>query len=197
MLVVGYLAWIYGVTAITSITQIVMGELRQGTFYKKYHSVYPLHILLFGRMIASLLVQSFVVLAVVIVAKIVGNISVGFHLVQIVAIAVSTLGMYGIGLIVAGMSIFHKRTGSVLYIIQLCLLFVTDTVPMTEDVINVTQILPLTICNAVIRKSIAGMSYGTDFIKLLISAVVMLGIGLIVFHVYLEKARMKGNLLFY
>ena len=194
LLVVGYLAWIYAVTAITSISQIVSGELRQGTFYKKYNSVYPLQALLFGRMTAALLIQSIVVLIVLLVSMLFGNRITGIQPIAIVAVIISTIGMYGIGLIIAGMSIFHKKIGSILYIIQLCLLFVTDTIPTSQ---NVTLVLPLTLCNTVLRKSIAGISYATDFMKLIVSAVAFLILGICVFHWYLKKARKKGNLLFY
>ena len=194
LLVVGYLAWIYAVTAITSISQIVSGELRQGTFYKKYNSVYPLQALLFGRMIAALIIQSIVVLIVLLVSVLFGNSVTGIQPFAIVAVIISTIGMYGIGLIIAGMSIFHKKIGSILYIIQLCLLFVTDTIPTSQ---SVTLVLPLTLCNTVLRKSIAGISFTTDFMKLIVSAVVFVVLGICVFQLYLKRARKKGNLLFY
>lgn len=194
LLVVGYLAWIYAVTAITSISQIVSGELRQGTFYKKYNSVYPLQALLFGRMIAALIIQSIVVLIVLLAAVLFGNIAIGIQPFAIAAVIISTIGMYGIGLVVAGMSIFYKKIGSILYIIQLCLLFVTDTIPASQ---SITLLLPLTLCNTVIRKSIAGISYTADFMKLIVSAIAFLVLGICVFQWYLKKARKKGNLLFY
>lgn len=197
LLVIGYLAWIYAVTAITSISQIVSGELRQGTFYKKYNSIYPLQVLLLGRMTAALLIQSIVVVIVVLAAIVFGNITISIQPFVILPIVISTIGMYGIGLIVAGMSIFHKRTGSILYIIQLCLLFITDTIPTAEGITSITLILPLTLCNTVIRKAIAGISFMGDFIKLFVSALFFLILGIVIFHLYLKKAREKGNLLFY
>lgn len=194
LLVIGYLAWIYAVTAITSISQIVLGELRQGTFYKKYNSVYPLQALLFGRMAAAMIIQSIVVLIVVLAAVLFGNTTISIQPFAVAAVLISTVGMYGIGLIIAGMSIFHKKIGSILYIIQLCLLFVTDTIPTSQ---SITVILPLTLCNMVLRKSIAGISYTADFVKLLISTCIFLAVGIVIFRWYLERARRKGNLLFY
>lgn len=194
LLVVGYLAWIYAVTAITSIAQIVSGELRQGTFYKKYNSVYPLQALLFGRMTAALMIQSIVVLVVLLATALFGKLMIGIQPFAIGAVLISTIGMYGIGLMIAGMSIFYKKIGSILYIIQLCLLFVTDTIPTSE---SITLILPLTLCNTVIRKSIAGITYTADFIKLMVSAAAFLILGICVFQLYLRRARKKGNLLFY
>ena len=56
-IVIGYMAWMYAISAISSISQIVGEELRGGTFYKKYNSKYPLQLLLLGRLVASLLIE--------------------------------------------------------------------------------------------------------------------------------------------
>ena len=158
----------YAVTAITSISQIVSGEMKQGTFYKKYNAKYPLQILLFGRLVAALVVQSIVMLAVIIIAMLIGNVSMIWEPVIIVAIVISTVGMYGIGLILAGMSIS-----------------------------SISKILPLTSCNFIIKKALDQQNYIDEFVLLCISSLVFLFIGYMIFEYFLLKARKKGNLLFY
>ncbi len=197
ILVIGYLAWMYAVTAITSISQIVSGEMKQGTFYKKYNAKYPLQILLFGRLVAALVVQSIVMLAVIIIAMLIGNVSMIWEPVIIVAIVISTVGMYGIGLILAGMSIFYKKIGAFNYLIQLFLLFITDTLPTSENISSISKILPLTSCNFIIKKALDQQNYIDEFVLLCISSLVFLFIGYMIFEYFLLKARKKGNLLFY
>ncbi len=187
----------YAVTAITSISQIVSGEMKQGTFYKKYNAKYPLQILLFGRLVAALVVQSIVMLAVIIIAMLIGNVSMIWEPVIIVAIVISTVGMYGIGLILAGMSIFYKKIGAFNYLIQLFLLFITDTLPTSENISSISKILPLTSCNFIIKKALDQQNYIDEFVLLCISSLVFLFIGYMIFEYFLLKARKKGNLLFY
>lgn len=197
LLLVGYLAWMFASTAISSIAQIITGELKQGTFYKKYHSKYPLQFLLFARMAAGQLMQCAVAAVILILAAGIGHVKLTFHPVLLAAAAISTIGMYGIGLIAAGMAVFHKRIGSLIYIIQLGLLFITDTLPTADGISAVTRVLPLTSCNLVMRKVVAGQAYGDSMIMLCVTAVGFLAAGILLFSCYLARARKKGNLLFY
>lgn len=197
LLVMGYLAWLYATTSITSISQIVLGELKQGTFYKKYNAKYSLQILLFGRIIAALLIQTIIVFVLIIVSRVVGNVTIAIRPITLVFIIISTLGMYGIGMVIAGLAIFYKRTGAILYIIQLGLLFVTDTIPTLEGITSITRILPLTSCNMLIRKAIIKQDYSEEFVWLLFTSILFIIIGYLFFNIYLKKARKRGNLLFY
>lgn len=197
LLVIGYMAWIYSVTAISSISQIVSGELRLGTFYKKYNSKYPLQILLFGRMIASLIVETIVVIVLLLLAAFLWKIEMTFSPVIILAICISTVGMYGIGLVIAGLAVFFKRTGSIIFLIQMGLLFVTDTVPATEGILSYSKYLPLTSCNMIMKAVLSGEPYREYMWMLLITTAAFLCIGIVVFNIFLKKARKKGNLLFY
>lgn len=200
LLVAGYIAWMYAVTAVSSISRIVTDELKQGTFYRKYNADYPMQFLLFGRMAATLLRQSIVLLVLLIVARVAGGIAIGFHPALILAIGIGTLGMYGLGLIVAGFVLYYKKTGALLLVIQLCLLFVTDTLPTSKAVSTVTGIIPLTACNRLIRQILAGGSTTAciaHFGLLLLLSAIFLLTGILVFSTFLHRARQKGNLLFY
>ena len=52
------------------------------------------------------------------------------------AIAMCSLGMYGMGLLLNGATIKYKRVGSLLFLFQLGLLFVTDTIPSDSIVLS-------------------------------------------------------------
>lgn len=197
LLVIGYLAWMYAVSAISTVSQVVGGELRMGTFYKKYHSKYPLQLLLLGRLVSSLLIETAVAIVLLIVARLGWGVEAAFHPMVVLAIAVGTLGMYGIGLIVAGLAVFYKNTGSIVLLIQMGLLFVTDTIPVAAGILSVSRILPLTSCNIVIKYIMSGRPYAKEFLILCVTSAAFLALGALCFSFYLRKARKKGNLLFY
>ena len=74
-------------------------------------------------------------------------------------ILLESLGMYGIGLIVAGIAIYFKRTGTIVFLIQTALLFVTDTVPTSDAILKITHYIPLTRCNEILRQIAVGGEY--------------------------------------
>lgn len=196
-IVLGYLAWVYASTAISSIAQIISGELKMGTFYKKYNSRYPLQLLLLGRFIASLIIETVVTIILLLFSKLVWKVDITFHPMIIFTIIISTLGMYGIGLIVAGLIIFYKRIGSITFLIQTGLLFITDTIPVSNGILSISKLLPLTSCNLIIKYLLIGRNYSKEFIQMSITTVAFLTIGIFIFSFFLKKARKKGNLLFY
>ena len=115
----------------------------------------------------------------------------------IAALFICTLGMYGIGLIIAGLSLYYKRIGSIVLLVQLFLLFVTDTLPTSSAIRQITQVIPLTACNRVVRNSYVKDSAGTDFLLLCVYSAVWFLIGYAVFEIFIRRAKEKGNLLLY
>lgn len=197
LMVLGYIAWTYATSALSTVTAIVSKELRQGTFYKQMNSKYPLQFLLGGKFISGELLQTVITAILLIVAVIIFKIDFTLHPMLVLLVVISTIGMYGIGLIIAGLSMFVKKTGSILFIIQTGLLFVTDTIPAADSVLSVTKLLPLTLCNMAMKQVVSGQSYIRTTLELTVSALAFLVIGIITFHVFINKAKKKGNLLFY
>lgn len=193
----GYIAWFFSVSAISSIAQIVTGELRQGTFYRKLNSRCPLEVLLFGRFIAALIVEVLVAIIVAVVGIIFGKLNIEIHFEIGIPILICVLGMYGLGLCIAGAALFYKRVGAITYIIQLLLLFLTDTVSATDHFINISKGIPLTICNILIRKQIVGENVVTNLFQLILISIIWLITGIVMFRVFINKAKKEGNILFY
>ncbi|MCD7750915.1 MAG: ABC transporter permease [Lachnospiraceae bacterium] len=137
---IGYIAWVYASAAIISTAQTAENELRQGTFHRKWTSGYPLQWLLLGRVTASLLLRSTVVLSLIAAAYFVAQIRISVNMTLVYAILISTIGMYGMGLIIAGLTLFYKKIGAILSLVQMVLLFVTDTIPTSEALKKITGI---------------------------------------------------------
>ena len=100
--------------------------------------------------------------------------------------------MYGIGLIVAGIAIYFKRTGTIVFLIQTALLFVTDTVPTSDAILKITHYIPLTRCNEILRQIAVGGEYTG-----MLPGLCIVVIGSVFFDVMLKQAKKRGNLLFY
>lgn len=197
LFLIGYLAWLYAVTAVSALSQLVTAEMKQGTFYRLCNAKYPLPILLGGKMVAQFVMQSGIILILLLAVVLVAKVTFPFSVMLLLAMIISTIGMYGIGMALAGLTIYYKKTGRIIYIVQLGLLFMTDTLPTSGMVAGITAILPLTTCNAVMRKVIAGQSYREELIFLVCISVASLMIGIGVLQFFYNKARRKGNLLFY
>lgn len=197
LFLLGYVAWILAVSAIAAISEAVTEELQRGTFYKKMHSKYPLQFLLFGRLIASVMIQTVIAAVLVAVARWVFHVDIPFRLFIAAVIFVGTLGMYGIGLAIAGLSVYFKHTGSIVFLVQLGLLFITDTIPSPGAILSVTRVLPLTLCNDVIRNYVSTGVIDRSFLILCLSATAFLFAGTVIFSVTVRSAKKKGNLLFY
>lgn len=193
----GYIAWFFSVSAISSISQIVTGELRQGTFYRKLNSKCSLEFLLFGRFIAALVVEVVIAIVILLVGIAFGQIRIGLHLEIILPIMVCTLGMYGIGLGIAGVALFYKRVGAITYIVQLVLLFLTDTVSTSACVNIFSKFIPLTLCNSLIRRQIVGGNITKDYIVLVFASLMWMLAGSCLFRFFIRKAKKEGNILFY
>lgn len=197
LFLMGYLAWLYAVTAVSSLSQIVTAELKQGTFYRLCNAQYPLAVLLGGKMLGQFIVKSGIVVILILGAVLIGKAVLPFSSMLIITVIISTIGMYGIGMVLAGLTIYYKRTGTIIYMVQVGLLLFTDTLPTSAIVARVTAILPLTTCNEVMRKIIAGQQFGEELSILLFTSAIYLVIGVGVLQFFYKKSRKRGNLLFY
>lgn len=79
LILLGYIAWIYAVSAISNIANSVHNEAVQGILYKKISSKYPLQILFFGLFISSLILETGTILVVVLLTKLVWGVQISFQ----------------------------------------------------------------------------------------------------------------------
>jgi len=197
LLLVGYIAWTLSISAISSVGNEISSELSKGTFYRKMHSKYPLVILYLGDLIASFVTQIVVIAGLLIIAKVFWNVSISFSFTIVIALIINLLGMYGIGLIVGGLSVLYKRIGAIVLLIQLGMLFITDTIPISQSLLAVTKVIPLSPCNEVIRTCLSNNVDTYSFVMLLLSSAIWIIIGGMVFYMSIRKAQRRGNLLYY
>lgn len=197
LLIVGYITWMYAISAISDVSSSISYDLERGVFYKKCFAKYPLFVQMFGKLISAIIVQTLITGFVTIFCCITCKISIKVNLVSLISIFLSTLGMYGIGLVLSGLVIYYKHTGSIMFIIKFGLLFITDTVSNNTAISAYTKILPLTECNKIIRLQISNQSYLHELLALCIISTFWVVVGIICSQFFIKSAKKKGILLFY
>ena len=197
LLLYGYIGWMLAIAAISTASNEIKNELQRGTFYLKMNSRYPIVVLYIGKLIAAIVIQLVITVIIAVLAKLIWKVALRFNAMILAALIISTFGMFGIGLLIAGVALLHKRTGALTLIVQMGLLFITDTVPTSDLLAKITQVVPLISCNEVIRKSLAGTSDTRALILLIAFSALWLAIGIIAFNLCLKKAKKNGNLLMY
>lgn len=197
LLLIGYFLWMISITAISSLSTFLNSEAKIGTLPYLMHSAYPIELIVLGEFISSLLVQSLVIIIISLLAKVIFTIDLYFSLFFILIILICALGMFGIGLIISGLSLYFKKVGAVVLVLQMLLLFITDTIPTSSAILKVSRFIPLTMANNVSRLYMAGMSYSSELIELIIFSILWLGLGIFVFRKCLKAAKKSGILLLY
>lgn len=197
LLFAGYIAWTFANSALVSSVNNTSAELSRGTFYRKLNACCPLPLIQLGELLSTVLMNCIVAFTVAIIGGIVWDLRLYVSGVSLGAIAICSLGMYGMGLLLNGVTIKYKRVGSLLFLFQLGLLFVTDTIPSDSIVLSVTRLVPLTACNDLIRLSMIGADFVEPAVRLCASSLAWLALGYVVFRFLLFRAKKDGNLLHY
>ena len=134
LLLIGYLFWGNSSAALGYCTGTLQGEMERGIFEMRLQSRYPLTLLLFCRLLASTLLH-FLVYGVLLAAAalLTGSSPAdgGFLFFSLLLFLPCLAGMYGMGLIAGAVSLRAKKTGSLIFLIQTALLFVTNTLTPT------------------------------------------------------------------
>lgn len=193
----GYIAWTFANAALVSGVNNTASELSRGTFYRKLGACCPLPLLQAGELLSTVAVQTVVAAAVALVGGVAWGLRLQVSAVSAGAIVVCSLGMYGMGLILDGAAVRYKRVGSLLFLFQLGILFVTDTVSSGAAALGVTRLIPLTACNDLIRLSMTGGDLGGPALHLCALSLAWLVVGYAVFRFLLARAKRDGTLLYY
>lgn len=198
LLLLGYISWLLSLNSVTTVTNEIRSELQRGTLYQKLYAKLPLQVLFVSKVLAGVMIQLVIILLFIVVTHFFMGIPFYFNGYMLLTLVIALAGMYGIGVAIAGISLFIKKTGSILLIIQMLLLFITDTVPTNNKILLVSKYIPLTISNDIIRRVYANMPMDHGlFTELVISSLVFLIAGNVIFQMMLKKAKKTGNLLMY
>lgn len=136
LVLIGYIFWQNSSSALGYCTGTISNETSQGIFEVRLQSRYPLEGVLFCRLVISCLLHVSTYIGIIVFCEI----TIGFDVHDILIIFMSIfvsfpalIGMYGIGLIFGGIGICEKNVGSLIFIVQTILLFITNTLSPSKS----------------------------------------------------------------
>lgn len=113
----------------------------------------------------------------------------------IISLIFTIIGMFGIGLVLGSIAINEKKIGNILFLIQIFLLFVSDTLTKNDFLSHINKVIPLTNGINIARKSAAISSITVhEWLSLIIISILWLIIGYIIFTLATTYVKRKGVL---
>lgn len=199
---VGFLIWFFSVNVISESSATISEEKQIGTLEQILIKPAGIVRVLVSRSVCWTLVGAVENVALLSVIFLTTGVSVPFAWEFIPIILLTLMGLYGFGLILAGLTIVFTKTASFGSIIQYFLLFFTGSVARVENfplVLRwIAKSLPLTngiaLAQSVIRNNLglAEMVRSPQFLALSASSACYFAIGLLVFSRVYAKARRLG-----
>ena len=130
LLLIGYLFWGNSCAALGCCTGALRGEMQEGTFELRLQSRFPLTLMLFCQLLADTLLHFLIYGSLLAAAALFSGSSladVRFLFLSLPVLLPCLAGMYGMGLLAGAVGLHAKKTGSLIFLIQTALLFVTNT----------------------------------------------------------------------
>lgn len=198
LLLAGYMLWTFSIMAINTVSNTISYEAISGTLEHKFMSIIPMSLLNFANFVQAFIIQSLIVGVLLIISKMFFYINMSFNFNLLLVVLITCIGMYGIGLIFGGIALKEKRIGKIVYIFQILLLFVSDTITNISSNIPMMKVFPLTLGNDLLRENITlGAISLNKFCVLLLSSFAWLLVGGIVFKIFEKKTKREGILATY
>lgn len=204
MFLIGLMYWYFGVHAIDLISILIEEEIEQGTLEQLLMSRTQLAVSLFFRIIAQILfdlLKGIFVFALCIVAfGIDYSVMISWKfLLAVVVFFIGLFAMYGIGYMVAGVSLIYKQASSIASISSNLILFFTGaTIPASFFpywVQMMMKLFPIYWSSQIIEK-ILSMDFTDMFLMagtLLLELLLWIGCGVFCLNWCLEKVYEKGT----
>lgn len=194
LVIIGFIFWQISTTALGWSSANIRGQSLSGTLELKMQSKYPAELLIFIEMLTYLIVSflSFFIIFIVFILIIKGSPKDILYILASYLVAIpALLGMYGMGLFLGGISLVEKEVGSLVFILQSALIFLSDLITVKSRLFN---IVPFNAGIKILRKmylgqAIEGYIIGDYFIV----NILWLILGVIFFRHLLKKVRTNGS----
>lgn len=195
-----YCLWFYSMLIVGDISGKISTEMKLGTFEQVYFATYPIPIMLLAKMLASIVRSGLLMICLLLLLINNGSFDVlQFLNVNIyLSVFFITPGLFGIGLLIGGLTLLLKDAGWMLNIINNCMLFLsgifisTDVFPYWIQKIAV--IIPTTQAIQLIKQENV---YLMNWVALSLISLAYLALGGLVFFFCSKKAKSQGLLAHY
>ena len=204
----GYLVWFFGMKAVDHMAYMVQDEASTGTLEQMYMTPAPLLVIMIGRSVGTLLVAAVQAALVAIVIALLVRLPVTFDPRAIglgaPIFALTMVGLFGFGFVVAGLSLVVKRTGTVMNMLITALLYFSGVLlPLEQlpvELAAVARTLPSTQGIAVLRELVfAQRSLGDLWVSgglpwLMVHSALYFGVGWLFYSGCEAIAKRQGSL---
>jgi ABC-2 type transport system permease protein len=196
-IVVGFFIWSMSVSAYSEMTWQLMSEAQQGTLEQLYLSPFGFTLVAFSRVLTSMVLNVSVNSVPLVLMLVTSGKLLNLDVVSVVALLIPTLlGVYGIGLMMAGMALVFKRVESFFQILQFIFIAL---IALPEEYESFAAFLPLAkgtkLINQVMIRGESFLALPTaDLVILGINSLFYSGLGFTVFKLLERLARTRGTL---
>ncbi|MBB6062660.1 ABC-2 type transport system permease protein [Thermosipho japonicus] len=190
-LAIGYIVWFTFLGTITDLSWTIINEMSIGLIEQAFISpVGPSTIYLFYQFSNFLIMIPFEFLILIVVFKIAG-IPLIIPMSFIIALILMMLQGYGIGLVLAGITLRFKRTQALLNIAQFAIIGL-----LLGDYKGIVKyIVPANGYMKILRNLIEGSSLRfSDWIYMITSSLLYIFIGVILFNYFADAVRKRGEI---
>ncbi|WP_252504405.1 ABC transporter permease [Sporosarcina sp. Marseille-Q4943] len=195
--IVNYIFWFLAMMVMNSVGWTITNEAMRGTLEQLYMSPMGVWRIMATRLIATTAIYFLIIIGLLYLSMATTNQWLNIDVISIMPILILTLiSMFGVGFMIAGISIIVKQVGAFLQILQFILAALTF---VTLNVAPFFAFLPFVKGVDLVRQvMIHGYTLSqftvVDFLILGFNAIVYLALGLL-FFIYCERIAMKKGLL--
>ncbi|MDD7305279.1 MAG: ABC transporter [Peptoniphilaceae bacterium] len=140
IVLIGFIFWQISTTALGWSSANIRGQSISGTLELKMQSKYSAELLLFIEMITYLIISflSFFIIFIIFVLSMKGDFKDIIYILISYLVAIPALiGMYGMGLFMGGIALKEKEVGSLIFILQSALIFLSDVTAVRSRLFNI------------------------------------------------------------
>ena len=201
---VGYLTWFYAMGAIGDLSWGIRGEINAGTLEQISMSPTPIGIILLGRVFANLIISTVQLLIQGAILLLILDVRLPMRWEAIPALAITLVGVFGFGFILAGATLIFKQIESMANLFQNMLMFfngmlipvaampgwlaaIARTMPTTQGVYVLQRLL-------LDEASLADTWRDGSLIWLLVHSAIYFAVGWVVFSACERVAKAQGSL---
>ncbi|GAB4434222.1 MAG: hypothetical protein OHK0040_05180 [bacterium] len=201
---IGFLVWFFALDAVGHLSSAIREDMHIGILEQIALSPYPLIYNMFGRSISRFFINLSIAIVMFVLFSIFFNLKISFKLSVFPVFILTYAGLYGLGLIFAGLTLVFKRLGPVTTIVRFFLLIFTGAIIplsvfpdfMQKTALFIPMTSGLTIMKAMIFENMQFTSLVSEraFFYLILNTTFYLSVGIFIFSFFERQARKKGAL---
>jgi ABC-2 type transport system permease protein len=200
----GYLTWMYAMSAIGNLSWGLRGEMNAGTLEQMAMSPVPIGLIMLGRVLADFVVTTIQVFLMGVVMYLLLGVRIPMRWQGVPVLILTLFGIFGFGFIIAGTVLIFKQVESFANLFQNALAFLNGSFLPVDSLPGwmaaIARTLPSTQGIVVLRKvvldgqSLASAWQDKSLMWLLLHSAVYFAVGWLVFGFCERVAKEQGSL---